>query len=106
MRKITYIFLLIALLLLLAGCGQSFNDPSLAGMYEDGVYKAGFLMGLFQGFTLAFMFLYSLMEPNVHIYTVNHIPFWYDFGFVVGVALFFNGSNYAASSATQKDSKT
>ena len=49
---------------------------------------AGFLLGLWHGIILPVTFVIPLFTDTVTIYEVNNNGNWYDFGFVVGLALF------------------
>ena len=52
---------------------------------------AGFWLGLWQGLILPITFLVSLFQDGVGIYEVHNDGAWYDFGYVLGVALVFSG---------------
>ncbi|NQU32604.1 MAG: hypothetical protein HQ521_05160 [Bacteroidetes bacterium] len=54
---------------------------------------AGFWMGLWHGFISFFTFIISLFNENVGIYEVNNNGGWYNFGFILGVSIFFGGSS-------------
>ena len=53
---------------------------------------AGFFGGLWHGFICLITFIISLFSKTVHVYEVNNTGGWYDFGFVLGAAIFFGGS--------------
>jgi hypothetical protein len=53
---------------------------------------AGFLMGLWHGFISLFSFIGSLFIDNLGIYEINNNGNWYNFGFILGVSMFFGGS--------------
>lgn len=70
--------------LLAAGCAAGVNPATTdAG--------AGFLLGLWQGLISPITFLVSLFNDNVSIYEVRNDGNWYDFGFILGVAIIFSG---------------
>ena len=83
--------LLIALgFLALTGCAVpveviSLDEPS------------GFWMGLLHGFIILFSFIGSLFSDQIAIYDANNTGGWYDFGFLLGVSVFFGGSGSSAS---------
>jgi hypothetical protein len=52
---------------------------------------AGFWIGLWHGVILPFSFIVSLLNHAVHIYEVHNNGGWYNFGFVIGVAIVFGG---------------
>lgn len=54
---------------------------------------AGFWMGLWHGFISLFTFIISLFNENVNIYEVNNSGGWYNFGYILGVSIFFGGSS-------------
>ena len=50
---------------------------------------AGFWAGLWHGIICVFTFIISLFTDNVQMYEVNNSGNWYNFGFLVGVIIFF-----------------
>lgn len=82
-------FVLCVAAVLLAGCATQPTPPS--------DYDApGFLAGLFHGFLIVFSFIFSLITDDYRIYAYPNDGGWYDFGFLIGVIVFFGG---AANSA-------
>lgn len=53
---------------------------------------ARFWAGLWHGLILAFTFVVSLFTDGVQVYEAANTGGWYDFGFVLGVCIFFGGS--------------
>lgn len=68
-------------LLLLGACAAGPNVVENPGGY-------GFWWGLWQGAILPITFIVSLFTDTVSIYEVNNDGNWYDFGFVLGIAVF------------------
>ena len=60
---------------------------------------AGFLDGLWHGFIALFTFVISLFSDKVGIYEVHNCGGWYDFGFIMGVMIFFGGGGGAGKKA-------
>ncbi|MFH1942705.1 MAG: hypothetical protein ABIL68_11455 [bacterium] len=85
-RQLRYwtILLLSISLVVLSGCAPG-NDRFDAA-------PAGFWAGLWHGFICLFTFLISLFSDTVRMYETNNIGGWYDFGFILGIAIFFGGS--------------
>jgi len=54
---------------------------------------AGFFMGLWHGLISLITFIISLFNDNVGIYEVNNNGGWYNFGFILGVSIFFGGGS-------------
>ena len=54
---------------------------------------AGFWMGLWHGFISFFTFIISLFTDSVSIYEINNNGNWYNFGFILGIAIFFGGGS-------------
>ena len=73
--------------LLFAGCAtqslENIGDPP------------GFLKGVFHGFILFFSFIASLFT-DYEIYAFPNAGGWYNFGFLIGVMLFFGGGGAGA----------
>lgn len=57
------------------------------------VEPAGFFMGLWHGFISLFTFIISLFSDSVEIYEANNNGGWYNFGFILGVSIFYGGSS-------------
>ena len=57
---------------------------------------AGFLRGLWHGFIALFTFIISLFTDKVNVYEVHNTGGWYDFGFILGIMIFFGGSGRGA----------
>ena len=55
----------------------------------------GFLKGLFHGFILLFSFIGSLFT-DYEIYSFPNNGGWYNFGYLLGVMLFFGGGGAGA----------
>jgi hypothetical protein len=89
MKKAVPIIVLLLVALLLSSCLAGPNDfldtPSEKGKV------AGFLRGLWHGFIALFTFIISLFTDKVNVYEVHNSGGWYDFGFIVGIMVFFGG---------------
>ncbi|MBA7476132.1 hypothetical protein ES707_11511 [subsurface metagenome] len=72
------------LLLLMAACAPG-NERFVAG-------PAGFWAGLWHGLICVVTFIISLFSDSVHLYEVNNTGGWYNFGFLLGAAIFFGSS--------------
>jgi hypothetical protein len=72
-------------LLALGGCAAG-------GARFTAAAPAGFWAGLWHGLILAFTFVISLFTDSVQVYEAANTGGWYDFGFVLGVCIFFGGS--------------
>ncbi|HJN05576.1 MAG TPA: hypothetical protein QF480_03065 [Bacteroidales bacterium] len=57
------------------------------------VEQAGFFMGLWHGFISLFTFIISLFSDSVEIYEANNNGGWYNFGFILGISIFYGGSS-------------
>jgi hypothetical protein len=79
--------LAIAAVVVLAGCAAGANAVAQANQPD----AAGFWLGLWQGLISPVTFLISLFNSDVNIYEVNNNGNWYNFGFMLGVALVFSG---------------
>jgi hypothetical protein len=79
-----------------AACAPSVNP--LAGEAVPGDSPAGFLLGLWHGFTVLFTFVVSLFSDSVGVYEVHNTGWPYNLGYLIGVMAFFSGSGGAAGS--------
>lgn len=81
-----------AALLVLGACAASGNDS--AGTASG---LPGFWPGLWHGLISPVTFIVSLFRDDVGIYEVRNSGGWYDFGFMLGVSIFFGGPAGAGS---------
>jgi hypothetical protein len=79
--------LTVAAVLALAACAAGANTVAQA----DQPHAAGFWLGLWQGLISPITFLISLFNDHVSVYEVHNTGNWYDFGFMLGVAIIFSG---------------
>ncbi len=80
-RGATWLVVATGVLLLLSACAAGANVEQSAG-------GANFWWGLWHGVILPVTFVVSLFTDTVSIYEVDNNGNWYDFGFVLGIALF------------------
>lgn len=81
-RSVIYLFTLLAVSLFLSGCATQSVVPD--------VNPPGFLHGLFHGFIILFSFILSLFT-DYEIYAFPNTGGWYNFGYLLGVMIFFGG---------------
>jgi hypothetical protein len=74
---------LVVLVAVLAACAAGPNDVSNAGIAQ----VAGFWQGVWHGLIIPVTFIVSLFNAHVSIYEVHNDGNWYDFGFVLGLAI-------------------
>lgn len=86
-RATTVTIAVLVVALVLAGCAAGQNDASNAHI----AHVAGFWLGLWQGLISPITFLVSLFNDHVSVYEVHNNGNWYDFGFMLGVAVIFSG---------------
>jgi hypothetical protein len=79
--------LLIAAALVLAGCAAGPNDVATVGTTDT----AGFWLGLWHGVISPVTFVISLFSSGVNVYEVHNNGNWYNFGFMLGIAIIFSG---------------
>ena len=58
---------------------------------------AGFLLGLWHGFISFFTFIISLFSDKINVYEVYNNGGWYNFGFIIGISIFYGGGSKGAS---------
>lgn len=86
-RRRFFFLMLTALALVVAGCATQPRPES-----SD---LPGFFSGLLHGFLIIFSFIGSLFM-NIRIYNFPNSGGWYDFGYVIGAAMFLGGSGASA----------
>lgn len=77
------VVVLVAAALVLSACAAGPNDVSNV----DAPRIAGFWFGLWHGVIYPITFIVSLFTDQVNVYDVHNDGNWYDFGFVLGIAV-------------------
>ena len=85
-RKLAF-FIVVSATLLLASCATQ-PHPSA---YDP----PGFFSGVLHGFLILFSFIGSLFT-DYRIYTFPNSGGWYDFGYLIGAAMFLGGGGASA----------
>jgi hypothetical protein len=67
-----------------------------AGSEKFTTETAGFLMGIWHGFISLFVFVASLFVDGLDIYEKNNNGNWYNFGFILGIMMFYGGGGKGA----------
>ncbi len=86
-RAVAAVALMLVAVLSCAPGPNEFSDSP-----DDEGKVAGFWLGLWHGFIGLFTFVISLFSDSVHMYEVHNSGNWYNFGFLLGVMIFFGGS--------------
>jgi hypothetical protein len=94
MKKAILIIMAVVLVIGLASCAAGPNE--MVDTANEKGKVAGFLRGLWHGFIALFTFIISLFTDKVNVYEVHNTGGWYDFGFILGVMIFFGGSSRGA----------
>ncbi len=89
-RDVVSVVGIVLIVVLLSACAAS---PNAAASNSN---EAGFWLGLWHGFIAPIAFVVSLFNDAVGIYEVDNTGGWYDFGFLVGVSIFFSGGGAGA----------
>ena len=79
------------------GPNQSANSPSERGDV------AGFWQGLWHGLIAPITFIVSLFSDGVTVYEVHNNGGWYNFGFLLGMAITFGGGGGGAGRRSRRD---
>ncbi|HRY99546.1 MAG TPA: hypothetical protein P5550_10875 [Bacteroidales bacterium] len=90
MKRIPRLLPWIAAVILLGVMSTSCATQSIVPVEEP----AGFLWGLLHGFIILFSFIGSLFT-DYSIYAFPNAGGWYDFGYLLGVMIFFGGGGRA-----------
>lgn len=84
-KRINLLFLLIFAVIIIGMASCATQSPELTT--DD---PPGFLKGLLHGFIILFSFIAELFT-DYKIYAYPNSGGWYDFGFLLGVMIFFGG---------------
>lgn len=83
-KRFLIISVLLVLVIALTGCvpgdgASTMGDP------------AGFFWGVWHGWISPISLIISIFKPEISIYEINNIGFWYDFGFYIAIISGFGG---------------
>ena len=88
-------FVVLICVIIFSGCAAGPNP--LKGKSTDAAdSSAGFLLGLWHGIIVVIAFIVSWFKSSVSVYEVHNNGGWYNFGFILGVSMFFGGSSGGA----------
>ena len=90
-KRILLFLVVLLLLTTLLSCTAGPNV--LKGSSGASNVVAGFWRGLWHGFICLFTMIASLFSNSVTVYEVHNNGGWYNFGFVLGAAMFFGCKN-------------
>jgi hypothetical protein len=83
-----YKFLIVLIfVLLLTGCADNVDYFKAAAMEP-----VGFWYGLWHGMTATFALIGHLFNDDIAVYAIYNNGGWYDFGFLIGVGAFSQGT--------------
>ena len=100
MKKLIVISMVIILMLTLSACAPGANEYARTVNSRGKV--AGFWLGLWHGIISPVTFVVSLFSQNIGIYEVHNNGDWYNFGFMVGIAIIFGGGGGGSSRAYKR----
>jgi len=102
-QQVVFFLMLMVVLLFLSSCAAGPNKMEDSKNQKGKV--AGFWAGLWHGFIALFTFIISLFSDSVSVYEVHNSGGWYNFGFVLGVMIFFSGSGGGACKKSRSKKK-
>ena len=100
MKKWIILLLVVCVVFFVAGCAAGPNP--MVEKPAEVEKSAGFFHGLWHGFISFFTFIISLFTDRVNVYEVHNRGGWYDFGFILGIMIFYGGGSNAGKRAAKK----
>lgn len=88
-----------AAVLLSCTAGPNIMEQTPAVMDEP----AGFLLGIWHGFISLFTFIISLFSDKINVYEVYNNGGWYNFGFIIGISIFYGGGSKSTGRKKRRD---
>jgi hypothetical protein len=91
---------LILILCVLAACaaGPNLNQ----NVPNEKKQTASFFQGLWHGIILPVTFVISLFSPTINVYETHNDGGWYNFGFLLGLAIILGGGGGAGARARRR----
>jgi hypothetical protein len=100
MKKTRILLLIVAIVVVIAGCAPGTNQLAHTG--DSHGIVAGFWRGLWNGIIAPVTFVISLFNANVQMYEVHNNGGWYNFGFLLGISSIFGGGAGGAASRRRR----
>ena len=94
MKRLFILGMLAITLIVLSGCAAGPNELVDSPNREGNV--AGFWLGLWHGIIAPVTFIISLFSDNVHMYETHNNGNWYNFGYLLGLAIILGGGGSAS----------
>ena len=94
MKRLFILGMLAITLIVLSGCAAGPNELADSPNREGNV--AGFWLGLWHGIIAPVTFIISLFSDNVHMYETHNNGNWYNFGYLLGLAIILGGGGSAS----------
>ena len=95
MKNLFLVLMISMMVLAITACAAGPNE--LENSLDEEGNVAGFWRGLWHGIISPITFLISLFSEKVHIYEIHNNGNWYNFGFILGVAIIFGGGGNGAA---------
>lgn len=94
-RRLIFVMLMIVMMIIMSGC--------LPGNEKYEIFRpAGFLSGIWHGWMAPLSLILLFFIDGVHMYEVNNIGFWYDFGFYMAIISGFGGLSLSRKNRKNK----
>ncbi|HAK44888.1 MAG TPA: hypothetical protein DCO79_03055 [Spirochaeta sp.] len=77
--------------------------PNVMEQSEKVDEPAGFFLGIWHGLISLFTFIISLFTDKVNVYEVYNNGGWYNFGFIIGISIFYGGGSKGTSRRRRRD---
>lgn len=89
MKTVFIVALLVLVAVTVTGCAAGPN--TFVNTPDESGRIAGFWQGLWHGVIAPVTFVISLFADKVHVYEVHNSGAWYNFGFLLGLAVIWGG---------------
>jgi len=100
MKKMWILVSILLAALLLTSCAAGPN--TMVNQADPEGEVAGFWVGLWHGFISFFTFIISLFNSDVSVYEVHNNGGWYNFGFILGIMMFYGGGGSGSKRARRR----
>jgi hypothetical protein len=101
MKKRLIILVIVLAATVLLGCTAGPNTLEQSKIVQD--KPSGFLLGIWHGLISLFTFIISLFSDKINVYEVYNNGGWYNFGFIIGISIFYGGSSKGTNRRKRRD---
>jgi len=106
LKRFIALIVFAGIVLIGAGVYIVVNHVGMATRMSSGAEPANLWLGIWQGFIICLSFIASWFDNNIVLYQVNNNGFWYNLGFIIGIAIPIGSGGAGGSKGRKSKNET